>query len=437
TPLPTCLSHLGSPPEELLPAELQQASLLGTAGTLSSISWVSQSSHIGTISGPQSSCFPVNLGMAKNEVAFNTTSNPLFNFSAASSLTTIFNVTSTSKPDPSANIISNAVGAFILSLVFLLGVPGNTFIIWSILARARKHSVTTFLILNLAFADGCLMALTVFFVVYLAKQSWVFGNAMCKILFYLCNTNMYASIMLITLMSLHRLVAVVWPHRLHAFTGRRTIMRLMLGLWVLVLLMAIPGLLFREEKLDTSNKGNPRKVIFHYTFETVMGFVVPYALIVGSYSCIVRRLRQTKFHRQVRSEKLIMAIVVTFGLFWLPYHIINIMQFKVYSMTGVVSTQCLSSFLLFPKTHSLKSCRVVTSALAFISSCANPVLYTFAGKSYIRQNGLSFMARLFEGTALDYRARKKRRINQTNDGLVLKEKEADSLPSDSVVKNKV
>ncbi|XP_018613603.1 leukotriene B4 receptor 2b [Scleropages formosus] len=375
--------------------------------------------------------------MAKNEVAFNTTSNPLFNFSAASSLTTIFNVTSTSKPDPSANIISNAVGAFILSLVFLLGVPGNTFIIWSILARARKHSVTTFLILNLAFADGCLMALTVFFVVYLAKQSWVFGNAMCKILFYLCNTNMYASIMLITLMSLHRLVAVVWPHRLHAFTGRRTIMRLMLGLWVLVLLMAIPGLLFREEKLDTSNKGNPRKVcdakhtqskqvIFHYTFETVMGFVVPYALIVGSYSCIVRRLRQTKFHRQVRSEKLIMAIVVTFGLFWLPYHIINIMQ---------VASE------LFPQDSAvenrLKSCRVVTSALAFISSCANPVLYTFAGKSYIRQNGLSFMARLFEGTALDYRARKKRRINQTNDGLVLKEKEADSLPSDSVVKNKV
>ncbi|KAL0201131.1 hypothetical protein M9458_004318, partial [Cirrhinus mrigala] len=47
-------------------------------------------------------------------------------------------------------------GALILSIVFLLGVPGNLFIIWSILARARKRSVTTLLILNLAFADGFL-----------------------------------------------------------------------------------------------------------------------------------------------------------------------------------------------------------------------------------------------------------------------------------------
>lgn len=49
----------------------------------------------------------------------------------------------------------------------------------------------------------------------------------------------------------------------------------------------------------------------------------------------------------------------------------------------------------------------MTSALAFISSCANPVLYTFAGKSYIRQNGFAFMARLFEGTSTDSTATKK------------------------------
>lgn len=57
-----------------------------------------------------------------------------------------------------------------------------------------------------------------------------------------------------------------------------------------------------------------------------------------------------------------------------------------------------------------KSSRAVTSAFAFTSSCANPVLYTFAGKSYIKQNGFAFMARLFEGTSLDQVGNKKSRI---------------------------
>lgn len=70
---------------------------------------------------------------------------------------------------------------------------------------------------------------------------------------------------------------------------------------------------------------------------------------------------------------------------------------------------------LFPSTTFVsrldkiwRSSRAVTSSLAFISSCANPILYTFAGRSYIKNNGLAFMARLFEGTALDSGTRKTR-----------------------------
>lgn len=38
------------------------------------------------------------------------------------------------------------------------------------------------------------------------------------------------------------------------------------------------------------------------------------------------------------------------------------------------------------------------TAFAFMSSSVNPVLYVFAGSSHIRQAGLGFMAKLFEGT---------------------------------------
>uniref|UniRef100_A0A8D0D9N0 Leukotriene B4 receptor 2b n=1 Tax=Sander lucioperca TaxID=283035 RepID=A0A8D0D9N0_SANLU len=293
---------------------------------------------------------------------------------------------------------STVLGALILSLVLLVGVPGNLFIIWSIMARIKQRSVTTLLILNLACADGFLMALTIFFIVYLAKQTWVFGEAMCKVLFYLCNTNMYASIFMITLMSVHRMVVVVLPRKVSSKVSRKIVKRVIVGTWALVMVISIPSLVFRGVSEKTVNEEfNTTKPVLHYTLETVAGFILPYTVIITCYVLILRRLRKTQFQRKARSEKLILAIVVMFGLFWLPYHVINMIEV----CEGVLEK------------ISFKS-RAVTSALAFISSCANPILYTFAGKSYIKQNGFAFMARLFEGTSLDQTRTKK---NKDTEGL--------------------
>uniref|UniRef100_A0A8C2XD37 Leukotriene B4 receptor 2a n=1 Tax=Cyclopterus lumpus TaxID=8103 RepID=A0A8C2XD37_CYCLU len=319
------------------------------------------------------------------------------------------------------------VGALILSLVFLLGFPGNLFIIWSVLARARRHSVTTLLILNLAIADGSLMALTPFFVVYLVMKRWVFGNVMCKLLFYLCLVNMYASIQLIMLMSIYRLVAVLWPQRVTVITGRKAVLRGLAVLWVLVMVASVPAMIFRNENREghalvcEAAHQERSHVVLQYTLELVLGFLVPYAVIVVSYICILRRLRQTKFRRRIRSEKLILAIVLTFCLFWLPYHVINMVQVPVLLSTGRLNTIWHKS-------------RAVTSSIAFISSCANPVLYFFAGKSYIRREGLAFMARLFEGTGLDSATRKSRQNSQNSrdkekdaDAVMLKDKDPESV----------
>ncbi|XP_072220279.1 leukotriene B4 receptor 2b [Leuresthes tenuis] len=324
------------------------------------------------------------------------------------------NVTNPEDKSVVSNDFSTGLGAIILGLVFLLGVPGNLFIVWSILARIRRRSVTTLLILNLACADGLLMALTIFFIIYLAKQSWIFGDAMCKCLFYLCNANMYASIFLITLMSVHRMVVVLFPRRLSLRITTKVVIRVILGMWVFVMLISLPSLVFRDVREDhdekkrtrsvcAPNHTSPREVRFQYAFETVSGFILPYAIIITCYVLILRRLRQTQFRRKVRSEKLILAIVVMFGLFWLPYHVINMIQVAAEWYKEDSPTRLKLD-------HIHKSSRAVTSALAFISSCANPVLYTFAGKSYIKQNGFAFMAKLFEGTSSEQMGNKKSRM---------------------------
>lgn len=152
------------------------------------------------------------------------------------------------------NAVGTTMGALILSIVFLLGFPGNLFIIWSILARAKRHSVTTLIILNLAIADGSLMALTPFFIAYLVSKEWPFGEAMCKILFYLCLLNMYASIQLIMLMSVYRMLAVLWPQRVARITGRKAVMRVLAVVWVLVMIASIPAMLFRKVGKNNINK---------------------------------------------------------------------------------------------------------------------------------------------------------------------------------------
>lgn len=55
---------------------------------------------------------------------------------------------------------------------------------------------------------------------------------------------------------------------------------------------------------------------------------MPYGLIIGSYVCILRRIRKTRFRRHIRSEKLILVIVITFGLNWLPFHIMNMVEVR-------------------------------------------------------------------------------------------------------------
>lgn len=350
------------------------------------------------------------------------------------------NTTVTSPPETIVDsAASTTMGALILSLTFLLGFPGNVFIMWSILARARKQNITTLLILNLAIADGSLMALTPFFITYLVLRNWIFGNVMCKVLFYLCLLNMYASIYLITIMSLYRVLAIRWPHKIKIVTGKRTVMRVLAVMWVLVMVASIPAMIYRDTEpnsagvvCDSLHKTN-KDVAIQYLLELVLGFCIPYTVIVISYIGILKRIRQTKFRRRIRSEKLILAIVVTFCVFWLPYHIINMVQVTwALHPEGPIKTKLE---IIWHKS------RAVAAAFAFISSCANPVLYFFAGKSYIRREGMEFMARLFEKTGLDSATRKSRQNSQNSrdrekeaNSVMLKEKDPESTTDSNPVK---
>ncbi|XP_063310907.1 leukotriene B4 receptor 1 isoform X1 [Pelobates fuscus] len=287
---------------------------------------------------------------------------------------------------------SHKLGIAILSLAFIIGFPGNVFIIWTVLTRIRKRSVTCILILHLAIADMSLLLTAPFFLHLLSTGSWVFGHVVCKLCHYISCLSMYASIFLITFMSVDRFLAVALPFSSQKLRTKEIVLRLTFSVWVLSALLAIPMPFYRDVFIISNRTlcipyhKSSGHIIFQYLFETLFGFLIPFTIIVFCYVYIGIRLRSAQFQSKRKTSRLVILIIVTFALFWIPYHLVNMLQ---------VSGETTSKLKL---KNAAKSARPNVTALAFLSSSANPVLYAFAGGSFIRTAGIGFMAKLLEAS---------------------------------------
>uniref|UniRef100_A0A667WTS2 Leukotriene B4 receptor n=1 Tax=Myripristis murdjan TaxID=586833 RepID=A0A667WTS2_9TELE len=307
--------------------------------------------------------------------------------------------------------ISAQIGIAILTLAFVLGFPGNLFVVWSVLCRVKKRSVTCLLVLNLAVADAFVLLSAPLFLRYLAgRRGWEFGSAACKLVHYLSSVNMYVSIYLICLMSVDRWLAVSRPFLSQRMRTKRALLFLLLGIWMMAFVLSLPMPFYRSNlrlfphiPLTFCTQYHWDSVghrVFQYMFETIMGCLLPFALIIMCYASVICRLRSAMFQRKGQGSRLILLIICTFALFWLPYHIINIIE--------VIGLLQGSDTLIKAATTG----RPNVTAFAYFSSAVNPILYVFAGSSHIRQAGLSFMGKLFENTYSESRTTSTFRSNR-------------------------
>lgn len=121
------------------------------------------------------------------------------------------NATSPEAPSSPGVMFISLLVIIVLSVALAVGLPGNSFVVWSILVEMRKRSVTALLVLHLALADLAVLLTAPFFLYYTAQGTWTFGLADCRLFHYVCGVSMYASILLITAMSLDRSLVVALP----------------------------------------------------------------------------------------------------------------------------------------------------------------------------------------------------------------------------------
>lgn len=315
-----------------------------------------------------------------------------------------------------------AVACVILGLSFLIGAPGNLLVIWTILRYVKQRSHTVMLILHLAVAD-LLVLITLPLWIYSLVHSWVFGEASCKTMVFVINACMYSSVFLITLMSVERFVAVRYPFASADWRRKKALNKVLLPLWAAAFLFSIPVI---PTQIVDEESGEAHCLYRQYSsttqelvcvlLETLVGYILPFAILVVCYGCLCSRITQMTFKSKRKSTVLIASVVVVFAICWTPHHIGNILSLIILGIEGSFSETA----------NSLESIRstmtFIAGAMVFISSTVNPILYMFAARSFrssLRDTGIQKLFRHISSTSPGEGNREisfvsKRQSNQTH-----------------------
>ncbi|XP_036614513.1 C3a anaphylatoxin chemotactic receptor [Trichosurus vulpecula] len=149
----------------------------------------------------------------------------------------------------------------IFSLTFLLGLPGNGLVFW-VTGLKMKRTVNTVWFLHLTVADLLCCLSVPFSLVHMVLQGhWPYGWLLCKLIPFIIILNMFASVFLLTAISLDRCAVVLQPIWCQNHRSVRLAFALCAGIWVLAFAMCMPVFLYRE----TFTKNN--YTVCTYNFE--------------------------------------------------------------------------------------------------------------------------------------------------------------------------
>nr|XP_015191869.1 PREDICTED: chemokine-like receptor 1 [Lepisosteus oculatus]XP_015191870.1 PREDICTED: chemokine-like receptor 1 [Lepisosteus oculatus] len=265
-------------------------------------------------------------------------------------------------------------------LAFVLGTIGNGLVIW-ITGFKMKKTVNTIWFLNLAVADFLFTAFLPFTIAYTAMGfHWPFGRDMCRLNNFVIVLNMFASIFLLTIISLDRclsVMAAVWA--VNWRTPRRAEVACLL-VWVLACCCSIPFAAYRDTVVyglnmticyynESGLEAYDKLVLFRF----FMGFLFPLIIIVCSYVAIGYRFHTIQRKKSLKPFRVILAVILTFFFCWVPFHIFQLLELKFKGVEAVMHGATISA------------------SLGFLNSCMNPILYVCMCQDFRKKFRRSFL----------------------------------------------
>ncbi|XP_028281359.1 C-C chemokine receptor type 5-like isoform X2 [Parambassis ranga] len=270
------------------------------------------------------------------------------------------------------------------SVFFLLGLVGNSLVIWVITCGVRLRSMTDICLLNLSIAD-LLLVCSLPFLAHQARDQWHFGDFMCKVVLGVYYIVFYSGIFFISLLSIDRYLAIV--HAVYAMRARTRSFGVVAAAvtWGLGILASFPDVIFLKMQKSSNTFCSPEYPqahsgssshfwrVFSLFKMNILGLFIPIFIMCFCYSQIIWRLMSTQSSKR-QAIRLIFIVVAVFFCCWIPYNIASF--FKALELLHIY-TECESS-------KAIRLTLQVTEAMAYSHSCLNPILYVFVGEKFRR-----------------------------------------------------
>jgi len=280
-------------------------------------------------------------------------------------------------------LASNIFRLIVYTIIFLLTIAGNASVLAVVYKIRELHTVTGYLIANLAVADLSVGILCIpFTVLYFEFTYWPFGFVMCKIIPATQAICIMASTGTLAAISIERYLAIAFPWEPRISISQ--VRYIIAVLWLIASLVGLP--FFAVMQLHDNNgvllcleSGWPSETF--RDIYTMLSFCLTYAfplpMIAVLYTIIVLKLnkaaRETSDHEGFRTAKakgkvirMLIVVVVFYFLCFLPYH--STYMWYEFGDGG----QFKGIWLL------LSYCQV----LVYSNSAVNPVLYGFLSEQF-------------------------------------------------------
>ncbi|XP_017337394.1 C-C chemokine receptor type 3 [Ictalurus punctatus] len=274
------------------------------------------------------------------------------------------------------------------SLFFVVGFLGNMLVLWVILRGAQLKSMTDVSLLNLAIAD-LLLIFSLPFLAHYARDTWVFGRAMCTLVLSVYYIGFYSGIFFIVLMSIDRYLAIVHAVFILRIRTKTCGILASLVVWIIAIAASFPELLYLGvEETGTEvvcsaypkNKSHNDVRSAAFFKMNILGMLIPLSIVGFCYPMVFRRL-QTLHRPKKLAIRLVAVVMVVFFCCWIPYNIAAFL--KALELKLILPPGCELS-------KTIQLMLQVTEAIAYSHSYLNPFLYVFVGQKFRRN-----LAKLF------------------------------------------
>ncbi|XP_077591776.1 delta-type opioid receptor-like [Stigmatopora nigra] len=271
------------------------------------------------------------------------------------------------------------------SLVFVVGLLGNSLVMYVIVRYTKMKTATNIYIFNLALADALVTTSLPFQSADYLLNTWPFGRVACKIFVAVDYYNMFTSIFTLTMMSVDRYVAVCHPVKALDFRTPHKAKLVNVAVWILSSAAGIPAFVLGGTKTNAAGITEcalqfPEPYSYWDTVMKmcvfVLAFVVPVLIITVCYSLMLLRLKNVRVLSGSRAKdrnlrritRLVVVVVAVFVVCWTPIHI--------FVLVKVVAN--------VPETTAIVAAYFFCVALGYINSSLNPILYAFLDENFKR-----------------------------------------------------